>query len=280
MRTGSVQRVMVSTMQASRERPLKFKRAPRTGTRAAENYFSAYRQTTDFMKWILRVTHLAEGARDIAGRFVDITTSPDTRATLASLANSPSPGQELREHRQLVMETILTRYVDAFLNYLGELLFTIFTQRPDTLKSSDQVEVARVLEHSTIAALVEELASRKVSALTYRSFADLAKFFEERFKLRVASDNDIPTVVDGVETRNLIAHNRSIMNERYLHRTGRPHDLLGQRRELWGETVFGIADTMAVTVAALDRSARKQLKLRGVKFSSGDNLANEPWRAR
>ena len=51
---------------------------------------------------------------------------------------------ELKNNRQVLLEIVLVRHIENYLNYLSGLLFEVFRQRPETLKSSERVELATV----------------------------------------------------------------------------------------------------------------------------------------
>lgn len=118
------------------------------------------------------------------------------------------PADELKANRQLLIETILVRHIEDFINYLSAVLFEIFTTRPETLKSSDKVEVSKVLEHDSIESLVREIAENKVDSLSYSSFSKMSDFFEERFNIAIASKEDIESIKEFIEIRNIFVHNR------------------------------------------------------------------------
>ena len=193
--------------------------------------------------------------------------------------NKSQPGQldELKRHRQLILEIMLVRHTEAYLSYLADLLFEIFTQRPETLRSSDRVEVSQVLQHDSIRDLVRELAQRKVDSLSYSSFADLAEFFSERFRLAIAPDETLSKIVEAIEIRNISVHNRCVINEKYVSRLGLAHDCIGKRRALGIEYLDLLLPMFCHSVRSLDGAARKKLGLKGVRFASTQpRIVDEP----
>jgi hypothetical protein len=179
-----------------------------------------------------------------------------------------SPVDELKKNRQFFIEIILVRHIENFLNYLSSLLFEIFTQRPETLRSSDRVEVATVLRHESIESIVRELAERKVESLSYSSFGDLAQFFQDRFKLQVGSDSDIELLTEAIEVRNISVHNRCVINRRFVGRLALPETSIGSKRELFVGDLDKLVPLLAKMVKVLDKSVVHHLNLKGVLFSS------------
>jgi hypothetical protein len=176
--------------------------------------------------------------------------------------------EQLKLHRQFLVEVILVRHVENYLNYLSGRLYEIFTQRPETLRSSDRVELETVLRHESIESLVREVAERKVESLSYSSFADLCQFFTDRFKLTVASDADRSTLIEMIEVRNISVHNRCIVNKRFASRTGAPEARIGRKKQLGIADLDRLVPLLADCVRVLDVEARRRLKIRGTRFGS------------
>ncbi|HYE32893.1 MAG TPA: hypothetical protein VEH27_15810 [Methylomirabilota bacterium] len=134
--------------------------------------------------------------------------------------------EKFQANRQLYLEMMLVRHVENFLNYFSSLLYEIFTHRPETLRSSDKVELSAVLKHPTIESFIREAAERKTEIASYGSFQDLLELFADRFGLTLGEEELIQTTLEAIEIRNISVHNRCIINRRFLSRTGRdPADL-------------------------------------------------------
>jgi len=178
------------------------------------------------------------------------------------------PVDELKANRQLLIETILVRHIENFINYLSAVLFEIFTTRPETLKSSDKVEVSKVLEHDSIESLVREIAEIKVDSLSYSSFSKMSDFFEERFKISLASKEDIQLIHEYIEIRNISVHNRCFINKRFIARTNIEHDNLGKKKELFSDQLDILIPKLAEIVKTTDVLIRRKMKVKGIRFSS------------
>jgi hypothetical protein len=195
---------------------------PRLGTVACREYFLAYGQINSFFHFVLHtVSHIDQAAEVAHKALVDTEHDPDKKQELEeSWKKRKGAVDALRDQRQFFIEIIVVRHVENYLNYLSSLLFEIFTQRPETLRSSDRIAVEEVLRHSTVDAIVKAVAERKVEALSYSSFQDLAVFFKERFSLTLASTKNESTIIHAIELRNISVHNRCIVNRRFVSRTG------------------------------------------------------------
>lgn len=209
------------------------------------------------------ITSTSETARKVLH---DIAESKEEKDKYSKSNEPAGPFVELAYHRQMFIELLLVRHVDNYFNYLSSLLFEIFTQRPESMKSGEKVDVELVLEHKSMESLTRGLAERKVDALSYSSFATLLSFFKERFSLSICADEHVDAVNEYIETRNIIVHNRGIINRRYLEKIGQTHRKMGQLRLLDITDLDAIVPTFFSTVKSLDQQARSHMKIRGHYF--------------
>jgi hypothetical protein len=181
----------------------------------------------------------------------------------------------VKDNRLFFLETMLTRHVDNYLNYLSSLLFDIFTQRRETLKSSEKIEIETVLNCESITDVVKSFAEKKVESLSFSSIKELYDFFKERFKLELFSESLIPTVVEAIETRNISVHNRCIINKRYVSKTGADEALIGKKKDLSISQLDEFIRIFLESVKVLDKKARSKLKIRGHRLSKlGSGINN------
>lgn len=247
-------------------------RVPSSGTHAAIQFFSSFRQINSFLHYLLRMAgHIENVSKHAHDTLLKFTDDPDEKEKLKNdWDKRDSPIDELKEHRQFLMEVVLVRHVENYLNYLSSLLREIFLSRPEALRSSEKIELETVLRHESIDDLVRTITERKVESLSYSSFSELAEYFMEKFKITLVHEDDRPLIVDAIETRNISVHNRCILNQRFISRTGGSVDKLGQLRELWIQDIEKIAYKLAESVKAVDSDARKRLRVKGHHFPRGD----------
>ena len=86
--------------------------------------------------------------------------------------------------------------------------------------------------HDSIEDLVKTITERKVEALSYSSFSDLAEYFLDKFHITLVPQTKRPLVINAIETRNISVHNRCIVNQRFVSRTGGKLETVGQLRVL------------------------------------------------
>jgi hypothetical protein len=243
---------------------------PKSGTVASKQFFEVIEELNGFVSFVVGMVAQIERTAQIAHEALTHGLSKEEKEEKdRKFKQRQSTEEVLRRYGQLLMEVVLVCYVESYLNYLGSLLFEIFTQRPETLKSADKLEVAFVLGHGTMDDLVRSIAERKVDSLSYESFGHLSEFFGERFGLELFAANDVPKVIEAIETRNIAVHNRCIINERYLSRTGASRGLLGKRKDVGLSDVNQLDDLLVASVRKVDQDARRKLRLKGRRYAIG-----------
>jgi hypothetical protein len=165
----------------------------------------------------------------------------------------------LRSYGRFINEITICRGVDSYLNYLSELLALIFRTRPETMKSGEMVRIDAVLEHKTMEDLIAALAARRVHDLSYQGMASLTTYLDSRLGFNLFTDEGISAeVVRIVETRNLIVHNRGVVNEIFASRMPSLRLQIGEQIKLGAAT----NDVELLEQAVYDMDARAATKFR------------------
>lgn len=213
---------------------------------------------------VAQIERTAEGAHRA---LLDTARSEEEKIELESKWKlRKGPTEDLKKHRQFFMEIILVRLVENYLNYLSSLLREVFVARPESLRSSEKVDLETVLRHESIDDFVRTVAERKVESLSYSSFDDLAEYFVDRFNIELAGKEKHQAIVQGIETRNISVHNRCIVNTRFVAKTNSHADRIGKLRVLGIENVETIGKVLSESVISVDRAARKKLRIPGHQF--------------
>lgn len=212
---------------------------PGEGTAPCQRFFDDVSTLVSFTIYLGQVT--ARGG----------STQPDAAEIFRSLgAFAP-----------LIHETVLTRAVDAFEIYLRDLFALIFTTRPETLRSNEQIKVGDVLQQTSMDDVVKFLAERRVNRLAYAGLRDVADELEASLNLRLFDAEDqLRRAIEIVEARNLIVHNRGIVNAQYRRRVGADRQL-GDRLDLDTTFVFGSIEFLARACADIDTRAVEKFGL-------------------
>lgn len=250
---------------------------PRLGTTAARDFYATLERVRAFLNYVSHLAvHTDSSYQSLHRALAETAKDDDERQRLErNRLDRLSAVEGLSVHRQFLLEVLLARHIENYLAYVAALLAQIFRQRPETMRSAEKVDVEWVLDHSTMATLIDDLAERKVDALSYSSFTKLYEYTADRFGLPICSESDLPRFVEWIEARNLAVHNRGVTNRRYLDRVQSARRGLGAVREVGIDEIEELEGTLLRTVVTLDRAARSKLRLRGIRFSVPGILREE-----
>jgi hypothetical protein len=187
----------------------------------------------------------------------------DDPERLRALLAEPRQGEaNMVRFARFVCEMMAVRGTDNFLTYLSELLALIFTSRPETLRSAETVRLDEILQHKTMDDLVKRLAERRVERLSYQGMKDLQKDLSEKLSFEIfTSSETLARAVQIIEVRNLLVHNRGIVNATFQTRTGTSARAIGGVLEMRPRSVVDDLDFLAKSVVDIDERAAQKFAL-------------------
>lgn len=245
---------------------------PDTGTIACQEFYRTFLRIDSFFDWVLSMAAYLDKRAEADSQLYKVVDDIKMELSWDSGKGKKQETEErlakwkpmediVKENRQFFLETMLISHVNNYLNYLSSLLFEIFTQRQETLKSSEKIDIETVLNCESIGDVVKVFAEKKVEELSFASINELYDFFKQRFKLELFSDSLKQKVIEAVETRNISVHNRCIINRRYIKKTGSDPSLIGSRKKL---TLSELDECIAIfleSVRAVDQDACQKFRI-------------------
>jgi hypothetical protein len=168
-----------------------------------------------------------------------------------------------------LMEMVLIRLADNFTAYLLEIVGECIKARPELLKSSkDQVTTETILSFANFDDLRSAIIERKLISIAYLSFEKQLDWVAEHLgAAELAQRGCIPSLLELIEARNCMVHNRSRIGAKYLKCLSRfgVSASMGQPLRPSIEYLFVAAKAAADFVAAADQilSLKFRLELRG-----------------
>jgi hypothetical protein len=239
--------------------------SPPTAAASEEhNATSAARSYRDAVEADLRFFHFLIDTV-LAGDYVAFTARRalngvelDRELTPSKLA-STEPGPRtlfLRRNSQALLEMFLGRLVDAFQKYLVDIIRDILRRKPEILRTrKESLTVEELLRFTTVEELVQVIIERKVSSLAYEGFGRVRDWCTEKGIPLDVSAEDLPAVVEFIACRNIIAHNRGVVDERYLEAVPSSALAIGATRTLSADDIFRAATLLGKIVEASDVAA-------------------------
>jgi len=168
----------------------------------------------------------------------------------------------LRNQRQILLEMFVSHLVDNFQSYLVDLIRLVLRSRPTMISSSQQsLTLEELLKYGNIEELVHDVIERKINSLSYEGFADLHAWCADRGILLQLSGQDHKSVVELIATRNVIAHNRGVVDERYVRIVASPRFAIGASRALEVNDLFDALALLHRVVFETDEAAIQKFGL-------------------
>lgn len=229
---------------------------PERGTSALLEYYWAsscdFRLFSFLIDTVLTgdfVAHIASQALDGKGK--DDSISP---ADLAR-TNPGSRTKVLRQSRQELIEMFYSRAVDNFQIYVVEIIRAVLRKKPQILSARRQeLTLGYILQFDSIEALAHDIVEGKVNSLSYEGFGELEAWCQSKGIPLVVPDGRRDDVVELIATRNLIVHNRGVVDSRYLKAVAGSKFKVGEKRTLEVDDLFHSMDLLNRVVSVSDAS--------------------------
>jgi hypothetical protein len=132
-------------------------------------------------------------------------------------------------------ESVFQHFVSLFEDFLFELLRLWLSAYPAGIPNKDKkpVDLATIIDAVDKAAILGLVIDRELNDLRYTRPAAWFKYLNDRVKLGCPTDEQIEGLTEVKASRDILIHNRGIVNATYLEKAGtRARYKLGQRLEI------------------------------------------------
>lgn len=236
---------------------------------AAEAYFVALDHDLALHTLTIDVALRSDYMAFVARRALDGKGLPDSDPVKLAQTDPGPITTELRKHSQQFMEMFLARTVDNFQCYIVDLVRAVLRKRPEILTNSQpSISVETLLSFSSKEEIVHYIIERKVNSLAYQGFKELQDWCTERgipIVLPAGEQrHDLPEIV---ATRNIIVHNRGLVDEKYLNVSANLSFKLGECRCLEPDDFFAVSHLMSECVLQTDVAAVRKFDLPVVSWN-------------
>lgn len=168
----------------------------------------------------------------------------------------------LRKHSQTLLQMFLCRMVDNLTVYLSDVTREVLRSCPEILKSGEQFRLDCILSYESLEDFTRSIIERKVTELSYLGFNQLTEWFKNRLGLDFSEDNNFQIIVETLETRNVIVHNRAIIGEKYIRNVANPRFQIGEIRKLDVDDLFIVTKEIVSFVNTSDETIATKFGLK------------------
>ena len=242
-----------------------------------KQYFDSTFQTINLFNFVIDLVLKSDYAAHMARCALDDNELPKDMSPGDLAVKSPGPRTKmLRQHSQLLLEMILSRVVDEFSTYLSEIIREVLKTKPEILRTREQLRLDYVLRFESLPELTKDLIERKVADLSYRGFSELLDWLNQKLGISVTpGQTNTATIIEIIETRNLIAHNRSTIGAKYLKKVAGTSFNPGDKRKINVEYLFNSIEALMAFVRCVDETVAKKFSLTYNSYESLTQESNE-----
>ncbi|SRR6266576_693745 len=225
-------------------------------TLALARYLNDLRSVLGFKAYLWRTIVKADYSHGDLPKFPKYGDPPPPESAVA----------QMDVHSAVLGEMLFCRDVNSFLTYLADLTTLIYEKYPKKLPSNKQATYRFCIEHHLAGDLISAFAEETVIELTHQSLDHLAKYFKKKLDLVLfTKDSDLESARLCVDIRNVITHNRGIVNRFLIQRNPRFADDLGKRIVLGEEESREMLSTLGYCARHLDLRAIEKFRLQTIE---------------
>lgn len=184
--------------------------------------------------------------------------------------------QKLRRHSQEFIEMIFSRLIDNFQIYLVDIIREILQVKPEILiNNQPTISISQVLKANSIDVLIQEVIESKVGALANKGFGHIEEWcISNGIPVTVINDLKLD-IVEFIAIRNIIVHNRCIVDEKYRKAVPNTEFKVGELRRLNVDVLYHAINTLGDIVSKTDFNSVNKYNLDMTKIMSAVNKEAE-----
>ncbi len=132
-------------------------------------------------------------------------------------------------------ESVFQHFIALFEDFVFELLRHWLSAYPGGIpnKAEKKVDLAMVIDAPDRESILQFMIARELNALKYERPKTWFRYLNDRVKLGGPTDEQIDRLAEIKASRDILAHNRGVVNQTYLEKAGKyARYNLGQRLEI------------------------------------------------
>lgn len=190
----------------------------------------------------------------------------------------PKPGErtsaesavaQMEIHSTVLGQLVFCHAVNNFLTYLAHLMTLIYEKYPKKLPLNKQTTYRFCIEHHMAGDLLAALADVTVMELTHQNLDSLAEYFTKKLDLVLfTKDTHSVNARLCVDIRNIMTHNRGIVNRFFIQRYPQFAGDLGRKLVLAEHEREEMLGDLGYCARQLDLRAVKKYRLETIEPKS------------
>lgn len=140
--------------------------------------------------------------------------------------------------------------------------------KPEILHNKQPtILIEQILKANSIDALLKETIESKVSELSNKGFGNIEEWCILKGIPLAVDKEDKMKIVESIAIRNIIVHNRCIVDEKYIKAVPDSKFLVGSLRELEVNDLYNMINTLTKLVTETDNKSIEKFSLTRTKIN-------------
>jgi hypothetical protein len=250
---------------------------PPTGTQSCQQYFADSKASLALLGFVLDTIMVSDFTVAVAKQALEGPENLKIRSPGELAKTSPGPRTlHIRKNSQLFLELFLARLVDNFQCFIVAIIREVLNVQPRVLVNAQpSLSLEYVFQFQNLDELRSDVVESKVNDLSYQGFLKLKQWCVERNIPIIVELDSEQRLIELISIRNIISHNRGIIDKKYLRTVLGSKFELGQRREITVDELFEAEALLNRVVAETDVAIQAKFGLPSISISTGTNKPSE-----
>lgn len=181
-------------------------------------FLKEYNETIEYFLTIIVMAAKMDEIRTAAAKA--LSEFNNEKDELRIELDNNSAMNRITKYRTIQMNQLVNATVNNFLCYLSDVIQLAIRENPEILKSQEQIKLEEILSFRSYNEILDYIIDKKLTELSYQGIDKIQEYISNRLGIKEFCTSEQKTILKiTIESRNIISHNRGIINDIFLSRT-------------------------------------------------------------
>ena len=181
-------------------------------------FLKEYNETIEYFLTIIGMAAKMDEIRTAAAKA--LSDYNNEKEELRTELENNSAMNRIRKYEIIQMNQLVNSTVNNFLSYLSDFIQLAIRENPEILKSQEAIKIEEILSFRSYNEILDYIIDKKLTDLSYQGIDKIQEYISNRLGIREFCTSEQKKILNiTIESRNIISHNRGIINDIFLSRT-------------------------------------------------------------
>lgn len=181
-------------------------------------FLKEYNETIEYFLTIIGMAAKMDEIRTAAAKA--LSDYNNEKEELCTELENNSAMNRIRKYEIIQMNQLVNSTVNNFLSYLSDVIQLAIRENPEILKSQEAIKIEEILSFRSYNEILDYIIDKKLTDLSYQGIDKIQEYISNRLGIREFCTSEQKKILKiTIESRNIISHNRGIINDIFLSRT-------------------------------------------------------------